>query len=76
MMFKFEPFEAADENYEAMIAVEKAVWPDTSQTVETFKHEDKYRDPNYLFQRLLVREEGRVVAFGSYEEPAWSYQPG
>jgi mycothiol synthase len=76
MMFKIEPFEPADENYEAMVAVEKVVWPDTSQTVETFKHEDKYRDPNYLFQRLLVREAGRVVAFGSYEEPAWSYQPG
>lgn len=75
-MFKIEPFEAVDENYEAILAVEKAVWPDTSHTVETFKHEDKNRDPKYLFQRLLVREEGRVIAVGVYLEPDWSYQPG
>jgi GNAT superfamily N-acetyltransferase len=75
-MFKIDPFEPVDENYEAIVAIQNAVWPDSPQTVETFKHGDKNCNPNYLFQRLLVRESGEVVAFGEYEETPWSYQPG
>jgi hypothetical protein len=68
MMVKIEPFEPADENYKAIVAINRAVWSDTDDTVETLKHDDKNRNPNYLFQRLLVREGDRVVAFGRYEE--------
>ena len=28
-MFKIEPFEPADENYKAIVAINRAVWSDT-----------------------------------------------
>src|SRR5262245_37860792 len=76
MMFKIDPFEPTDENYKAVVAINRAVWSDTADTVETLKYGDKIREANYLFQRLLVREGDQIVAFASYGEDAWSYQPG
>jgi len=75
-MFTIQPFEFSDNHYEAVVAIENAVWPDYPETVETFKHGDQTRDANYLFQRLVVQAGDRMVAFGEYQETPWSYQPG
>jgi GNAT superfamily N-acetyltransferase len=75
-MVTIQPFEPNDRQYEAVTAIENAVWPDYSATVEAFKHGDQSRDPNDLFQRLVVKEGQQIVAFGEYQETPWSHQPG
>lgn len=75
-MFTIHPFEPTDSNYEAIVAIENAVWPDNPGSIESFKHYDQTRNPAYLFQRLVVEADRQVVAYGHYREPSWSYQPG
>jgi mycothiol synthase len=75
-MFIIRPFKETDADYEALAALEYAVWPEFPDTVEEWKHRDRTRDPQYLFQRLFVELDGEVVAVGEYLEPWWSMKPG
>jgi len=75
-MFTIRPFEQRDSEYEAVVSVENAVWPDYPGTIEEWKHKDNSRDPRYLFQRLVVEVDGKIVAHGIYCEPWWSIKPG
>ena len=70
------PFEKTDDEYAAVVALSRAVWPDYQETVEEWKHNDETRDPQYPFQRLVAEIEGKIVASAIYCEPAWSYRPG
>ena len=75
-MFTFRPFEATDEDYRAIVAVQNGVWPEFPDTVEKWQHRDQARPSGYFFERLLVETGGQVVAFGECGEPYWSYRPG
>ncbi len=76
MMFTIRPFETNDFEYQAVVAVENAVWSEFPGTVEEWKHRDETRDPKYLFQRIVGEVEGKIVALGMYCEPWWSMKPG
>ncbi len=76
IMFTIRPFKEEDSEYEAVIVVENAVWPDYPGTIEEWKHRDNTRDPKYLFRRLVIEVEGKIVAHGIYCEPWWSIKPG
>jgi GNAT superfamily N-acetyltransferase len=76
MEFTIRPFQEHEEQYQAVVALENAVWPDFPQTIEEWRHWDETRDPQYLFQRFVVEVEGQIAAVGNYCEPWWSLKPG
>ena len=75
MSIIIQPFEATDSEYETIVAIKNAVWPDQFVTVETRQHWDKSRQPGYLFERELIKKDGQIVAFGSYAQLIWSFHP-
>lgn len=75
-MFLIRSFEPTDAEYDAVAAIERAVWPDTSKTADIFRHRDASHDPQYLFQRLVIPVNDEIIAFAEYGETAWSYEPG
>jgi len=40
------------------------------------KSHDEARNPNYLFQRLLIEVDDQFVGYAVYGENAWSFQAG
>jgi GNAT superfamily N-acetyltransferase len=76
MEFIIRPFQENEAEYRAIVAVHNAVWPDFPDTTEEWRHQDKTRDPQYLFRRFVVEVQEQIVAFGSYCEPWWSIKPG
>jgi GNAT superfamily N-acetyltransferase len=75
-MFTIRPFAKCDKDYEAITAVWNAAWPEFKHTPHEFKSWDERRNPTYYFHRELVEENGRVVAFGTYNETWWTEVPG
>jgi len=75
-MSTIRPFEGSDSEYQAVVAVGNAVWPEYLETVQEWKHRDETRDPQYRFQRYVVELDGSIIGVGIYCEPAWSFKPG
>jgi len=70
------PFEHTEADYQALVEVYNAAWPEYGSTLSSWKHGDNTWDSNYTFQRLLVERGGEVVAFGEYSQTPWEYKPG
>lgn len=75
-MFTIRPFQPTNDEYEAVYLVEKAVYPENADTVAEFKHADANHKPEQLFQRWVVEEDGRLIAFGSASQPPQFKEPG
>lgn len=75
-MITIRPFAYTDTDYAAIARIICAVYPDEPETVEELRHDDRTRDPQFLFARHLVELDARVVATGVYCEPWWSHKPG
>lgn len=69
------PFDFSDAAYEQIVSVWNAVWPDEPSKVDSFKFFDGLREDNY-WERLVVEENGRIVAYGIYGESWWSQREG
>lgn len=69
-------FQPTDEEYEAIFAVEQAVWPDNATTVTEFKHIDATQKPGVFRQRYVVEREGRIIAFAVLGQVNWSNDSG
>ncbi len=61
-MLTIRPFEAKDAEYQAVINIEMANWPEYPTTIDVWKHVDKSRDPSYLYQREVIEKDGQIVA--------------
>lgn len=75
------PFEPTDAEYETVVGLVNAAWPDDPGSVEIWKINDATRNPDYLYQRFVgeVRDASgspKIVAVGSCWESAWSHKPG
>ncbi|KAA3659733.1 MAG: GNAT family N-acetyltransferase [Chloroflexi bacterium] len=70
------PFERTDEDYQTVISIWNAVWPEDKADVDHYKYRDETRNPKYYWQRLVVENNGRMVAYGIYCETWWSPRPG
>ncbi len=68
----FQPDEA---EYEAIFAVAKAVWPENPTTVAEFKHADATHNPAHFRERMVVEENGRIIAFATCSNVWWSSDP-
>ncbi|MBK7894225.1 MAG: GNAT family N-acetyltransferase [Anaerolineaceae bacterium] len=75
-MFSIRPFQPTDAEYEAIAAVEKAVYPENADTVADFKHADASREPEQFFQRWVVAENGRILAFAQLQQQIHSSTSG
>ncbi len=73
-MYHIRNFEETD--YESIVVIHNAVWPENPVTVDLFRWFDSVNDPQYAFQRTIVEKDGQVVAHGIYREPSWTYRPG
>lgn len=74
-MFTIRPFRPTDAEYEAIHLVEKAVYPENADSVAEFKHLDAIRKPEQFFQRWVVEQDGKLIAFGSTYQPIDSKDP-
>lgn len=75
-MFTIRPFNPTEAEYHAIIAINQAVWPDYPEDITEWQHADRSRDPNYVYQRLVVEQAGEIIAVGGYGETPGSYRPG
>lgn len=75
-MATIRPFEPTDEEYRKIIELWNAVWPEALETVNDMKHNDATRDPERLFQRIVLDEEGRLPAYAVCMESPWAHVPG
>ncbi|MCA9919073.1 MAG: GNAT family N-acetyltransferase [Anaerolineales bacterium] len=75
-MFSIRPFQPTDADYEAIAAVEKAVYPENADKVEDFKHRDASREAEQFFKRWVVVEDGRITAFAQLQQQIHSSTPG
>ena len=75
-MFSIRPFQATDADYAGIAAVEIAIYPENGNTVENFIHEDTSREPERFFQRWVVEEDDRIIAFAQAQQQIHSSTPG
>lgn len=70
------PFAYSDADYAAKAALQKAVNPASTVTVEKLKFWDQWWDPKFRHALFLVERDGQIIATGSYAEWIWWYEPG
>ena len=70
------PFEKKNTEYEAIFAVEKAVWPENPTTVAEYKYADTTHNPEHFKERIVVEKNGRIVAFAGYGIVWWMSDQG
>ncbi|MEM7029772.1 MAG: GNAT family N-acetyltransferase [Chloroflexota bacterium] len=76
-MYTIRPFEPTDAEYDAVVAVANAAWPDEQDTVANWKHNDANRNADRLFQRFTVENDTQeIVAEAACWESNWSHVPG
>ncbi|HEX6386571.1 MAG TPA: GNAT family N-acetyltransferase [Anaerolineae bacterium] len=75
-MLTIRSFDFGEADFEARVAISNTVWPESPTTVGSLKQRIETRDPNYLFQLLMVELDGQIVGYGYYGEMPWSHQPG
>jgi GNAT superfamily N-acetyltransferase len=81
-MIHIRPFDFnSDQDYQSMIDIYNANWPDQPASASYEKRTDSLRVAEHYFRRLLVvldvstPEPGRVVAFADYGHMPWSFHP-
>lgn len=67
-MLGIRPFESTDADYEALIAIDSAVFPEHPLSVDEWRHQDSARSPDKLFHRDMIERDGEVIAFGEYRQ--------
>lgn len=65
-----------DQNYQQLVEVYNAVWPDQKNTADQWKYADDNRKPEHFLKRYVAFVDGRMVAWGTAGQHAWSYQEG
>ncbi|MEA3408888.1 MAG: GNAT family N-acetyltransferase [Candidatus Eisenbacteria bacterium] len=74
--FVIRPFDGSDEDYQAIVDVWNASFPDELINVETRRHHDEHLQKQFLFERLVGEIDGTPVLNAHYGEDEWSHLPG
>jgi mycothiol synthase len=61
-VFRIRSFDGTDRDYEGIVSVRNAVWPNLPDTVEERRYHDEHRDARSLFERFVAEAGGRMVA--------------
>lgn len=79
-MITIREFTHSDRDFEALVAIQNADWPDEPTTLENIKYWEENRNKKYLRQRFLVEETvggtTDVIAECGTWESTWSHVPG
>ncbi len=75
-MADIRPFNWSDEDYQALIDINNAIFPDELDLPELLKHRDEARDQSYMLERVAAEVDGRVVGTASFGESMWTPVPG
>jgi GNAT superfamily N-acetyltransferase len=75
-MWQIRLFQPTDTAYEAIAAIDHAVWPDSNSTVDSLKRADATLDPDVLYQRLVIQRDKKIVAYAYVREQPGAHQPG
>jgi GNAT superfamily N-acetyltransferase len=74
--FAIRPFDGSDEDYQAIVDVWNAAFPDEITNVETRRHHDEHLRTQFLFERLVGEIDRTPVLNAYYGEDQWSHFPG
>lgn len=74
--FAIRPFSGSDEDYQAIVDVWNAAFPDDITNVETRRHHDEHLQKQFLFERLIGEMDGTPILNAYYGEDEWSHFPG
>ncbi|MEF3274163.1 MAG: GNAT family N-acetyltransferase [Chloroflexus sp.] len=74
-MIHMRPFNGSDADYEALVAIVNAAFPDSSDTVAEVRHWDATRPAHCVDERWLVEEASTVVAVAEFCHVEWMYHP-
>ena len=76
-MFTIRPIQpTTDAEYQALVDIHNAAWPDEPAAIANMRFSDEHLQENKLFQRFVVESGGRLVTEGVYLEPYWANAPG
>jgi RimJ/RimL family protein N-acetyltransferase len=67
------PFTPGD--YAAAVEVSNRVWPEYSNTVADWQHEDEHRDPKCRAAKWVAEVNGTLVGVAGYEQYVGQYHP-
>jgi mycothiol synthase len=75
-MYSVRPFQSTDEEYQAMVSIQNAIWPDERPlTVAMCRQNDEEWPVGAFHQRFVVEHRGAIVAHGSCYEDIWRHLP-
>ncbi|NTU82859.1 MAG: GNAT family N-acetyltransferase [Chloroflexales bacterium] len=69
------PFRGDDADYEAVVSVHNAVFPEYAEQVSDWRHWDKQRPEHCKLERWLVERDSTVVAFGHLFQSPSMFHP-
>ena len=69
----YRPFTEAD--YEALVAIHNACFPDIQESVASWRHSDENREARIKWGRWLCEEDGRAVGVAGFSGMSWMYHP-
>ncbi len=73
---KIKESDQSEEEYLALVEIDKLIYPDYPSSVEDHKRRDKTREEQYLYRRvLLTGTDGKVLGCGSYGHTHWAHHP-
>jgi GNAT superfamily N-acetyltransferase len=75
MQLALRPFEESDADYEAVVAIHNASFPEYAEQPADWRHWDGMLVPPCKAERWIAEHEGRTVGYGHYFQVPWSYQP-
>ncbi len=76
MTYTIRPFNPIQEEYEILVDLHNAYWPDRPDVARDWQMADERLNPKYLFQRYVFEQDGNIVAFGQASESPWAYVEG
>jgi GNAT superfamily N-acetyltransferase len=75
-MTNIRPFEQTEADYQALVDLEKAIWPENHPSVAEWQHYDSTIEPRYFWERWMIDGDDGLIAYGNCSETWWSYRPG
>jgi mycothiol synthase len=62
-------------DYETVVAVHNAVYPDYIAKPSDWRHWDDHREAKIRWRRYVAEREGVVVGWGTYANSSWTFHP-
>jgi mycothiol synthase len=75
MSISLRRFSASDSDYEALVAIHNAVFPDYAERASDWQHWDSMRPEHCRAERWMAERDGAVVGFGQFFQVPWMYHP-